>query len=313
MMTFTSMMALLAAFVILPVCARLGGPGPLAPPSMPETPLGYWAATFTGPKPSGANIWICFAGTPQVDYMSKDDCKPSVSSDFDGLVFTNIGGGSSNGVENSITLKNMEALPKLAEGLRSGGFDGISFDFESVSGFATYDELKDSFVHAIDAFKNVQMLTLLTVSRSGWSGSLSTGFPEGKEGFAKFQTEVGPLFDIFSPQCYGTGKETGPVDEICGVSTAFRADYSNWKSVQLIMPSVGSVWLEEDGASDPLAQLRASPIWPSNVSMPGYAVWVVRGECPAGMNPYADTPTEGICTCGTDWADANTNPSNPKC
>ena len=27
--------------------------------------------------------------------------------------------------------------------------------------------------------------------------------------------------------------------------------------------------------------------------------------CPGGMQPFKDTPTKGVCSCGKNWAEAN--------
>ena len=274
----------------------LGGDASLViTPSVPSLGIGYAAKDIPGYLGSidSPNVWICFLGSSSLtpfSATSANDCRegngygaPGQAAPQGALLFTNIGGGTGTGHTTPAGLSSVETM---ATTLKSNGFDGISFDMESLDGFSTYESFAQKMTSAINAAKNAGLLTLLTTAKSGVSsGQLihsNGGTILTSTTFKTFQQEVVPLFDIYSPQCYDNGGDgqfsTGPAAHICH---PFSLSYDGYSQAQRIWPSVSGFWLQSSDAGDGTptdaikklnaASIDGAPLFPKTVT--GYIVF----------------------------------------
>ena len=266
-----------------------GDPVPVAP--LPATVRGYFASDFTASQPPALfagdqyNIWICFRGTTSLMPALIEDCpryktNPPPSG---ALIFADIGGGEKNSI-------NRENLLGLSEGrdsemLVDNGFSGVVFDLESVGpDFDGYEDFESTMILAIQALREQGLYSILTTSKDGIStGALRGKWPKSKSTgddwnvtFPKFQANVVPLFDAYSPQCYSTGTETTP--PIC--QSYLGISYDGYSGARAIWPAVSGAWITLKIAEDPIGLLTAmqddnktspSALFPTAPT--GYLVW----------------------------------------
>jgi hypothetical protein len=239
------------------------------------TIIGYYGFNFgpdkSNPPQPHTNIWICFKGTSELSPTSLADCNPPATLNID--IWTNMGGGNGN----HITKSNLQSLQTQAAVIKNAGFSGLSFDLESVAGYSgpkAYADFQADFLSAISYCKAQGLSTLVTTAKSGigvfalqstWPGGFSLA------SWTKFQKNVVPKFDIYSPQCYDNGHATGTVHEVC--SPFGGLDYGTWKLAKQIAPSVSGDWVRQDGGADPAKTLAASTLWPAGVPVTGYVVF----------------------------------------
>ena len=94
-------------------------------------------------------------------------------------------------------------------------------DLESVGDdFDSYEDFESTITFALQALREQGLYSILTTSKDGIrTAALQAHWPASEPSgdgwsvtFPKFQADVVPLFDAYSPQCYATGKETGASD-----------------------------------------------------------------------------------------------------
>jgi len=102
-----------------------------------------------------------------------------------------------------------------------------------------------------------------------------------------------------------------PVEQFAALK-GFSNDYSSftkWAACSHINPA-GSGWVQtmDDVVTKATAWcMTATGLAASDFGAPAdYGCGVPAAtSCPDGLSPFADTPTSGVCSCGTDWASAN--------
>ena len=266
-----------------------GDPIPIGP--LPGTVRGYFASDFTASQPPalfGANqynIWICFRGTSSLAPALIEDC-PNYKTNpppSGALIFADIGGGNANSIDKKDLLGLSEG--RDSEMLADNGFSGAVFDLESVGDdFDSYEDFESTITFALQALREQGLYSILTTSKDGIrTAALQKHWPASEPSgdgwsvtFPKFQADVVPLFDAYSPQCYYTGKETAP--PICqnfpGIS------YDGYSGAREIWPAVSGQWITLNISEDPIALLTAmqdnsktppSALFPKAPS--GYLVW----------------------------------------
>ena len=269
--------------------------GGSSPDSLVTPGVGYYAGkeiASYGPPIGTPTVWICFVGsselTPTTTAACKDGYSPAGSKPpSTALLFTNIGGGAGAGdIEQSITPAGLSSVVSMAPTLKANGFSGVSFDMETLSGFASYDDFSQAMKYAVGNCTAAGLLTLLTTAKSGIStGALLNGglpsvnngrtqpWPGGTTTFATFQEDVVPLFDIYSPQCYSSGTQVGSVHDICipfgGIS------YAGFSGAKHFWPSVGGKWVQSLNGADPVDTLNAESgtNFGPDITVTGYIVF----------------------------------------
>ncbi|GMH47072.1 hypothetical protein TrVE_jg168 [Triparma verrucosa] len=237
--------------------------------------VGYYGAKVDsyGPPIGQPTVWICFVGsfelTPTTAAACKDGYSPAGSKPpSTALLFTNIGGGEGSGVEQSITPAGLSSVVSMAPFLKANGFSGVTFDMETLSGFASYNDFSQAMKYAVGNCTAAGLLTLLTTAQSGIStgalltggdlsvnNGLTQGWPGGTTTFTTFQEDVVPLFDIYSPQCYSNNAtEVGSVHDICHPYSGIS--YAGFSGSRKFWPTVGGKWVQSLYGADPVATLN---------------------------------------------------------
>lgn len=160
-------------------------------------------------------------------------------------------------------------------GIKQSGYDGLSFDLESISGFSsttTVDEIVKAFSDAFDACHQAGLIVLVTTSLDGFTGALVSSMPGAdlttqRQNLVTFLSGLANLLniDIFSPQCYAAD----------GITTKYAPNpfppynppkYCDWQA-KVIIPSITLNGVD-DYNSTPSA---ASSYFPCHT--PGYIAW----------------------------------------
>lgn len=226
-------------------------------------------------------MWLAFKGNGPLNYDTPGEA--GIPAGYHGTKIVNMGGGSSpNGQSNFITKANLIDVGNRAAELKSAGWDGVSFDLESMvksdwsAGATGTQEIVDTFQQVFNKLHAQNVFTLVTLAHDGQTAELYDGLPEGQKTLLAIANMDG--IDVFSPQCYSEGGETGSVDKVCGwpwdvggtVMKQWRATY--------VVPSMSRAFVTQQ--SDPLAALQAWPNWNPDSQVIGYIEWPVsNGGC----------------------------------
>ncbi|GMH52870.1 hypothetical protein TrST_g3850 [Triparma strigata] len=231
----------------------LWGPSPLL-----VTPrVGYYGAKVDsyGPPIRQPTVWICFVGsfelTPTTAAACKDGYSPAGSKPpSTALLFTNIGGGEGSGVEQSITPAGLSSVVSMAPFLKANGFSGVTFDMETLSGFASYNDFSQAMKYAVGNCTAAGLLTLLTTAQSGIStGALLTG------GDLSVNNSLTHGVARRDDHCYSSNAtEVGSVHDICHPYSGIS--YAGFSGSRKFWPTVGGKWAQSLYGADPVATLN---------------------------------------------------------
>jgi len=159
--------------------------------------------------PTNRNLVVVFKGNADLDHNGKAPAHKTSEV----LYFTNAGGGSAGSHISKAFLQGLAVdaggkASAKAMAIKTDGWDGLSFDLESLSGVASAADALKILSNAFDGIHKAGLNVLVSTSFAGETGQLQATLPPGSTAaLQEFLTGMRAMknIDIWAPQMYATG------------------------------------------------------------------------------------------------------------